>query len=99
VSLKGNKILGKSTHGGKRANQFGPPRGRKLKAVTRERIRTTIDTANVIKHLNSFMQGGDHQPSQVTAAKILLDRVMPTLAATDVTSGGEPINYVFEKVD
>ena len=37
------------------------------------------------------MDGEEHAPSQVAAAKILLDRVMPTLAATDLTSGGEKL--------
>ena len=75
---------------GERAKR-GPPKGRRLTQRTKERIRGSIDTQRVIAHLNKFMAGEEHVPSQVAAAKILLDRVMPTLAATDLTSGGEKL--------
>ena len=59
---------------------------------TRERLRGAIDVKRVIGHLDAFMAGEKYaEPHQVTAAKILLDRVMPTLAATDITSGGEKL--------
>lgn len=81
----------KSKRGGKRKGA-GPPKGRRLSPVTRERLRGSIDVKRVIGHLDAFMAGTKiADPHQVTAAKILLDRVMPTLAATDLTSGGESI--------
>jgi hypothetical protein len=60
---------------GERAKR-GPPKGRRLTQRTKERIRGSIDTQRVIAHLNKFMEGSAH---------------VPTLAATDLTSGGEPI--------
>jgi hypothetical protein len=70
----------------------GPPKGRRLSPVTRERLRGAIDVKRVIGHLDAFMAGTKiADPHQVSAAKILLDRVMPTLAATDLTSNGESI--------
>jgi hypothetical protein len=81
----------KSKRGGKRVGA-GPPKGRRLTPVTRERLRGAIDVKRVIGHLDAFMSGDKYaEPHQVTAAKILLDRVMPTLAATDITSGGEKL--------
>jgi hypothetical protein len=70
----------------------GPPKGRRLSPVTRERLRGAIDVKRVIGHLDAFMSGEmTADPHQVTAAKILLDRVMPTLASTDLTSKGESL--------
>jgi hypothetical protein len=61
--------------------------------VTRERLRGAIDVKRVIQHLDAMMSGDMIvDPHQVTAARILLDRVMPVLAATDHTTGGEPVN-------
>ena len=75
----------------------GPPKGRRLTPATRERLRGAIDVKRVIGHLDAFMAGDKYaEPHQVTAAKILLDRVMPTLAATDITSGGDKL--VIERV-
>jgi hypothetical protein len=86
----------KSKRGGKRTGA-GPPKGRRLSPVTRERLRGAIDVKRVIGHLDAFMAGERYcEPHQVSAAKILLDRVMPTLAATDITSDGESI--VVERV-
>ena len=79
------------TKRGRVQDKPGAPKGRRLLPVTRERIRGSIDTQRVIARLNAFMDGEAHTPSQVSAAKVLLDRVMPTLAATDLTSGGESI--------
>jgi hypothetical protein len=70
----------------------GPPKGRRLTTATRERLRGAIDVKRVIGHLDAMMSGQMIvDPHQVSAAKILLDRVMPTLAATDLTSGGESL--------
>lgn len=76
----------------KNGKKGGAPKGRRLLPATRERLRGAIDVKRVIGHLDAFMSGEKiADPHQVTAAKILLDRVMPTLAATDLTSGGESI--------
>jgi len=84
-------VATKGKHGGKRPGA-GPPKGRRLTPATRERLRGAIDVKRVIGHLDAFMAGTKiADPHQVSAAKILLDRVMPTLAATDLTSGGESI--------
>lgn len=81
----------KGQHGGKRVGA-GPPKGRRLSPVTRERLRGAIDVKRVIGHLDAFMAGTKiADPHQVTAAKILLDRVMPSLQATDLTSNGETL--------
>jgi hypothetical protein len=75
----------------------GAPKGRRLTPATRERLRGAIDVKRVIGHLDAFMAGEKLcDPHQVTAAKILLDRVMPTMQATDLTSKGESI--VVERV-
>jgi len=77
-------------HGGRRPGA-GAPKGRKLKQVTRDRIAATIHTGLVVQKLHEFMLGERHEPSQVTAAKTLLDRVMPVMKATDLTSKGESL--------
>lgn len=63
-----------------------------MKPATIERIRASINTKLCIDTLHSLCEdGGQHDSVRATAAKILLDRVLPTLQATDMTSGGEPI--------
>lgn len=81
----------KGKHGGRRPGA-GPPRGRKLPAVTIERLRNSINTKLCIDTLHSLCEdGGQHDSVRATAAKILLDRVLPTLQATDLTTGGEAL--------
>lgn len=83
-------------HGGKRPGA-GPPKGRKLPAVTIERIRASINAKLCIDTLHELCtDGGQHDSVRATAAKILLDRVVPTLTSTDITSGGEP--FTVERV-
>jgi hypothetical protein len=81
----------KSNRGGRRVGA-GPPFGRKLPAVTIERLRASINTKLCIDTLHEMAQvGGQHDGVRVSAAKVLLDRVLPTLQATDLTSGGESL--------
>jgi hypothetical protein len=78
-------------HGGKRPGA-GAPAGRKLPAVTIERIRASINTKLAIDTLHEMAQnGGQHDSVRVQAATVLLKKVLPDLSATDVTSGGEPL--------
>ena len=54
--------------------------------------RTKIANSKILKHLIEHAEGTREMSStQVTAACSLLDRVMPKLAATDVTTGGEQV--------
>ena len=98
------KSANKKSHngrGGKRSGS-GPPKGRPIKQITRDRISQTIHTGLVVQKLHEFMLGERHEPSQVTAAKTLLDRVMPVMKATDITSKGEALvveRKVFRRPD
>jgi len=65
----------------------GRPNGYRVSPATREKIRG----AHLIKRLEAFVDGELHEPSQVTAALGLLKFQLPTLQATDITSGGEPL--------
>ena len=86
-----NEAKPKSKRGGKRAGA-GKPKGYRVTAATREKLRTTIDAKRVIGHLDAFMSGEKIcEPHQITAGIALLKKVMPDLAATDITSGGEPL--------
>jgi hypothetical protein len=63
-----------------------------LPRQTIERIRASINTKLCIDTLHDLAtNGGQHDSVRATAAKILLDRVLPTLQATDLTSGGESL--------
>ena len=68
-------------------NPNGRPKGVRVTMATRERIRG----AHLINRLEAFVDGEQHEPSQVTAALGLLKFQLPTLQATDITSGGEPL--------
>lgn len=84
-------VASTSKRGGKRPGA-GPPKGRKLPAVTIERIRASINTKLCIDTLHELCtEGGQHDSVRASAAKILLDRVLPTLQATDLTTGGEAL--------
>jgi hypothetical protein len=91
-------VKGKS--GGKR-----PGSGRKVGTQptpqTIERIRATINTKLAINTLhNMARRGGQHDSVRVSAAKVLLGKVLPDLAAVEHTgAGGGPVQFVFEKVD
>jgi len=81
----------KGKHGGKRPGA-GPPKGRKLPAVTIERIRASINSKLAIDTLHELCtDGGQHDSVRATAALGLLQFVVPKLSATDLTSGGEQI--------
>ena len=75
----------------------GRPKGYRVTEATREKLRASIKGDQVIKRLHALMEdGGQHDSVQVSAAKVLLDRILPVLAQTDVTSDGESI--VIERV-
>jgi hypothetical protein len=81
----------KKSVGGKRAGAGRKP-GFRHYPDTIERIRATINTKLCIDTLHEMAQlGGQHDSVRVSAAKVLLDRVLPTLQATDLTSGGEAL--------
>ena len=59
--------------------------------------RTKIANSKILKHLIEHAEGKREMTStQVSAGLGLLDRVMPKLAATDVTSGGDKIDMPTE---
>lgn len=73
--------------GGKRLGA-GAKKGVRLAPVTRERIRGAM----ILRHMEDVALGYKAaQPHQVTAGLGILRFVLPTLQATDLTSGGEPI--------
>lgn len=75
----------------------GAPKGRKLPAVTIERLRNSINTKLAIDTLHELCrEGGQHDSVRATAATVLLKKVLPDLSATDMTSGGEP--FTVERV-
>jgi hypothetical protein len=90
----------KKGRGGKRAGA-GPPKGRQLKPITIERLRASINSKLAIDTLHEMAQvGGQHDAVRVSAAKVLLSKVLPDLAAVEHTgAGGGPVQFVFEKVD
>ncbi len=54
--------------------------------------RTKIANSKILKHLIEHAEGKrEMTATQVSAATTLLDRVMPKLAATDITTDGEKI--------
>ena len=54
--------------------------------------RLKIKNSNILKALIQHVEGDREMSStQVTAGIALLKKVMPDLAQTDVTSGGQPI--------
>lgn len=55
----------------------------------REKIRVSVIITRLEKHANGEVE---MTPSQVKAAQVLLDRVMPTLSASEVTRKTEAIN-------
>jgi hypothetical protein len=75
----------------------GRPVGYRVTEATREKLRARIKGDAVIDRLHKLMaDGGQHDGVQVSAAKVLLDRILPTLASTDLTSGGE--SFTVERV-
>ena len=59
---------------------------RKFKVHHQDDIRAKIKTDHIIARLQKHIDGEiDLQPTQVASAKILLDRVVPVLSATEVT--------------
>lgn len=66
----------------------GRPKGVRVTMATRERIRGAmlIDRLDKIAHGKVISE-----PHQVTAALGLLKFQLPTLQATDITSGGAPL--------
>lgn len=81
-------VATKQKHGGKRAGA-GRPTGYIAPPVVRERIRTGM----LIDVLEKISDGTikKFNPARVTAATALLRKVLPDLAATDITSGNKPI--------
>ena len=66
----------------------GRPIGTRLTMATRERIKGGV----IIDHLHKITMGQVRaEPHQVTAGLGLLKFQLPTLQATDLTSGGEPL--------
>lgn len=70
-------------------------RGRKPGFRMSEEHRTKIANSRVLSDLIKFAEGGvtveEYPPHRVSAALGLLKKVMPDLAQTDVTSGGDKI--------
>ena len=59
--------------------------------------RDKIKNSNILSALIEHVEGKrDMSSSQVTAGLGLLRKIMPDLAITDVTSGGEKINFPTE---
>lgn len=59
--------------------------------------RTKIANSKILKHLIEHATGEREMTStQVTAGLGLLDRVMPKLANTDITSDGEKVEFPSE---
>jgi hypothetical protein len=81
----------KKKRGGARpgaGRKLGSGLGVRLAPATRERIRGAM----LIDRLEKIAEGKvNAEPHQVTAALGLLQFQLPKLAATDVTSGGEPL--------
>lgn len=66
----------------------GPPKGRIILPITRDRIRSAMLAA----HMEKIALGEViAEPHQVTAGLGLLKFCLPSLQATDLTSGGEKI--------
>lgn len=65
----------------------GAPRGlRRFKPHHQEDVRNKIQTSQIINRLQDHMHGRcELAPTQVAAAKILLDRVVPVLSAVEQT--------------
>jgi hypothetical protein len=81
----------KGQHGGKRPGA-GPPRGRKLPAITIERIRDSINAKLCVDTLHDLAVNGEKGDGvRATAALGLLQFKLPKLTSTDLTSGGESI--------
>lgn len=65
-----------------------------------ERTRKLIQTTQLVKRLTNHILGTEDDQgnpvkldsSQVTGIKILLDKTLPNLSATDLTSEGKSIN-------
>ena len=73
-------------------NRRGRPDGYRVTEATREKLRAKIKGDRVLEILHDIAEGGDkHDAARVTAAKVLLDRILPTLQSTDLTSNGESI--------
>jgi hypothetical protein len=86
-----NKAPAKSKRGGKRPGAGRKP-GYQHDPRTIEKIRASINSKLCIDTLHDLCEnGGQHDSVRATAAKILLDRVVPVLTSTDITSGGEAI--------
>ena len=58
-----------------------------------ETWREKIKVSAIITRLDKHVQGeADMSPSQVKAAQVLLDRVMPTLSASEITRKTETVS-------
>jgi len=61
-------------------------RGRRLHYHHQEDVRDKIDSVLIVKKLTDHINGkNDLTPTQVASAKILLDRTVATLTATEIT--------------
>jgi len=95
--VEGTKRKGR--RGGKRPGA-GPPKGRRLPRVTIERIRASINAKLCIDTLHDLAENGEKGDGvRATAALGLLQFALPKLTATDITSDGEKITPVFERVE
>ena len=66
----------------------GKPKGVRASDRTRENIRVGV----ILERLDGAFSGKYELTAvQVAAAKILLDKSLPNLTATDITSGGQSI--------
>lgn len=59
--------------------------------------RTKIANSKILKHLIEHAEGKrDMQPTQITAALGLLDRVMPKLSSTTIEGTGENGEHIHQ---
>jgi hypothetical protein len=66
-----------------------------------EQVRGRIQVSMILTHLAQHVAGTrDMSPTQITAAKILLDKSLPSLVSTTINGeGGAPIRIVVSKDD
>ena len=60
-----------------------------------ERTRKKIQVSQIINRLTKHIDGEcEMTTTQVRAAEILLKKALPDLSQTDLTSGGEKVNFL-----
>lgn len=75
------------------------PRGRQPGFRMSDAHRVKIQNSNVLNALVEHVEGKREMSStQVTAGVALLKKVLPDLAQTDVTSGGDKIEFPSEVI-